>query len=94
MILVSQLRWDDWNRAHIAKHGITPAQVEQVCQGPYIVREGHKGRLMVIGPDGTGRILVAVLDPEGKDAYYTVSARPASRRERQIYQREKGGGAP
>ncbi len=94
MILVSQLRWDDWNRAHIAKHGITPEQVEAVCQGPYIVREGYKGRLMVIGPDGAGRILVAVLDPEGKDAYYTVSARPASRRERQIYQREKGGGAP
>jgi uncharacterized DUF497 family protein len=92
MILVSQLRWDDWNRAHIAEHGITPEQVEALCQGPYIIRQGYKGRLMLIGPDDAGRILAAVLDPEGQDTYYTVSARPASRRERRIYQQEKGGG--
>ena len=93
MILVSQLRWDDWNRAHIDEHGITPEQVEEVCGGPYIIRQGYKGRLMLIGPEATGRILVAVLDPEDEGTYYTVSARPASRRERRIYQQEKGGGS-
>ena len=93
MVRVDRVRRDDWNRQHIARHGITPEQVEEVCQGPCIAREGYKGRLMLIGPDGAARILVAVLDPEGEDAYYTVSARPASRRERRIYEQEKGGGA-
>ena len=94
MVRVDRLRWDDWNRQHIARHGVSPEEVEDVCRGSCIVRESYKGRLMLIGPNAAGRILVAVLDPEGEGTYYPVSARPASRRERRIYAEEKGAEAP
>lgn len=35
MILVNNLIWDDWNRKHLAKHHITPEEVEEVCQGKH-----------------------------------------------------------
>jgi len=37
-------------------------------------------------------MLAAILDPEPETGvYYPVSARPASRRERRLYQEAKGG---
>ena len=28
--LILHLVWDEWNRDHIAKHGVTPSEVEEV----------------------------------------------------------------
>jgi len=88
---VRRLRWDEWNVAHIARpaHEVTPEEVEEVLHSDYAMRETYKGRVLVIGPTQSGRMLAAVLAPEGEGAYYTVSARPASKQERRIYQLEK-----
>ena len=45
--------------------------------------------MLVIGPTSAGRMLTVVIDPEGDGVYYPVTARPASRRERAVYAREK-----
>ena len=90
MLLIRRLIWDKWNVAHIAHHDVIPDEVEEVCHGEYIVREGYKRRVMLIGPTKTERILAVVLDPEEeKGMYYVVTARPADREERRIYQEEK-----
>jgi uncharacterized DUF497 family protein len=36
-------------------------------------------------------MLAVVLDPEGEDVYYPVTARAASRKERRYYHQQKGG---
>ena len=90
MTYIGRLIWDDWNVAHIARHDVVPEEVEQVCHGHYIVREGYKGRIMLIGPTRAGRMLAVVLDPEADDTYYVITARPAGRRERRVYQQETG----
>ena len=91
MIYVRRLIWDAWNVAHIARHGIAPDEVEEVCHTEYIDREAYKGRVMLIGPTGAGKLLAVVLEPVDEGIYYPVTARSASRRERRIYQIEKGG---
>ena len=91
MLLVDRLIWDEWNVAHLARHRVTPDQVEEVCAGDPVVQRGHSGRILVFGPLKSGKMIAVVLDPEGNGAYYPVTARPASRRERAIYQQEKGG---
>ena len=92
MLLVRRLLWDSWNVGHIARHGVLPEDVEQVCHSDPVVQAGKKGRLLVFGSTGAGRVLAVVLDPEPEaGAYYPVTARPASRRERAIYARERGG---
>ena len=90
-MVIRQLIWDSWNRGHIAKHGIVPAEAEEVCHGNPLVQEGNKGRVVVIGPTSTGKMLEVVLHLKGKDVYYPVTAHIASKKDRRLYKIEKGG---
>jgi len=65
MLYVRRLTWDPGNVAHIARHHITPEEVEQVCRAEPIIRQSYLGRLLVIGPNQAGRVLLVVLEPEG-----------------------------
>lgn len=84
---IASLVWDDWNRAHLQKHGITQSEAEAVVLGDPYVRESYKGRLLATGPNESGRILAVALGPvPGADrVWYVFSARPASRAERARY---------
>jgi len=92
MVYIRHLVWDAWNMAHIARHGVSSGEVEEVCFGAPVVQEGHSGRSLVFGPTVAGRMLTVVLDPQPEDeaVYYVVTARPASRRERAVYIKERG----
>ncbi len=84
------LIWDEWNVAHIARHNVVPHEVEAVCYGEHIEHEAYAGRMMVIGQVQSGRMLSVILAPESEQGvYYAVTARPASRRERRIYQQRR-----
>ena len=92
-MIIRRLVWDEWNVEHIARHGVTAVEVEQVCLGDrYIVRESYKDRIMLIGSTFKERILTVVIAPKGNDAYYVITARSADRKERRVHQMEKGGG--
>jgi uncharacterized DUF497 family protein len=88
-----RLEWDDWNRDHIAKHEVVPEEAEQVVRSDPVVLESYKGRLILIGPTSSGRMLAVIVgaNPKLLNVYYVFSARPASRKERRIYEDEKGG---
>ncbi|MEX1021482.1 MAG: hypothetical protein WDZ49_17605 [Litorilinea sp.] len=90
MITITRLIWDDWNIAHIARHDVTWEDVEQVCQGDFLVRQTYGARLLLIGPNASGNLLAVILAPEAEDAYYVVTARPAAKKERRIYREIKG----
>ena len=95
MIELRHLIWDDWNAAHIARHGVTPDEVEAACQAsPVVYRESYKERLMLLGGSPSGRLLANVVGavpgaPTG--TYSTFTAQPAHRSERRAYQRLKEG---
>ena len=86
MICIRRLVWDTWNVAHIARHQVTSDEVEEVCNGRPTFSETYKERLRVVGPTNAGRFLTVILAHEGNDAYYVITARPASRRERRRHQ--------
>ena len=90
MLFVRRLIWDIWNVAHMALHRVNPEEVEEICHGAPLVQQSYKERLVLIGPTLSGRMLAAVLAPEGAGVYYPVTARSASRRERALYKRERG----
>jgi hypothetical protein len=56
--------WNDANITHIAKHGITPAEAEQVIQnGPFDLtfqRRFEEPRFAQVGETDLGRILLVV----------------------------------
>lgn len=90
MITVSQLVWDAWNIDHIARHDVTHSEVEDVCRRSPIVLESYADRLLLIGSTAAQRLLAVVLQPLEPGAYYVITARSASRTERQFYRRRKG----
>ena len=91
MVRVARLRWTPSNVAHIARHGVRIAEVEEVVAGERIVEPGHSGRYVLIGPTASGRMLAVVLEPEGAGVFFPVTARPASRKERRRFENTRGG---
>ena len=89
---VNKLIWVKSNVPHIARHAVTPDEVEQVCQREPIVKEAKQGRIMAIGQTETGRILAIVLAPaKDEGVYFVVTARIADKKERQLFKQLKGG---
>ena len=89
MVVIRRLIWDDWNIAHIARHGIDPSEVEQVCHNDPFVVQTYGGRLRLIGENTSGRALTVIIAIKTTDGdYYPITARPASAKERTLYRRE------
>lgn len=74
---------------HIAGHGITPEEVEEVCyEKPFVQRamsQGENPVYYVLGQTEAGRYLLCVVIhfPDGKA--YPVTARPMTDNERRRY---------
>jgi uncharacterized DUF497 family protein len=85
---ITGLLFDDANIAHIARHGITPADVEHAVLGGGYRRAGtsdahRRGRVRVLGVTENGRAIVVFLDePTSGGLAYVVTARPATAKER------------
>jgi hypothetical protein len=91
MLVVRRLIWDAWNTAHIARHEVTRAEVDEICHAHPVVQQGNKGRAALSGKTAAGRFLIVILDPEPEPGvYYPITAYPASGRYRRIYEQEKG----
>ena len=90
MIVIRRLIWDSWNITHIARHDVTPDEVEDVCHGEFMTSQTYKGRIRVVGPTSTGRMLAIILAPRERGAYYVVTAHNANAGEQQRYSELKG----
>lgn len=89
MVVVYRLIWDPANIAHIARHAV---DAEEACHGAHVLYWAYDGRIMIIGRTRAGKMLAVVLESREEGTYYAVTARPASRIERRIFESAKGGG--
>ncbi len=87
-VRVDELIWNDWNEEHIAKHGVSPDEVEEACQTkPIRARLVRNETYALLGVTNSGRHLAVFLAPRGKNTYYVVTARDMDPRERQRFGR-------
>ena len=88
-IKIKRLIWDDWNKEHITKHGVTENEAEMVGNSFIYHQRSYNQRYLVVGRVGP-RIVSLVLAREGSGQYYVVSARDADKKERRkLYEKEK-----
>jgi hypothetical protein len=84
-------RWNDWNRWHIAIHGVTPSEAEFVVNHatrPYPERLAD-GKWRVRGQTLDGRYIQVIFIIED-DQYYVIHARGLTDRElRQLRRRRR-----
>ena len=87
-----QFVWDSANVEHIARHGVTPDEAEQVIKNdPFDMAAGHRNgepRTVHLGETDASRVLVVVIT-ERDGMYRVVTARPADRKERAFYSNHK-----
>lgn len=78
MLVIHRLIWNPWNTAHIARHDVTPAEVDELCKAGPLVQEAYKGRLVASGKTAAGRFLVVILAPR-QSQMCTTPSRPIQR---------------
>jgi uncharacterized DUF497 family protein len=91
---VNELVWPEDRIEHIARHGVTPEEVGEVCFGkPLVLRTKSQGEnpvYYVLGQTDAGRYLfcVVIRFPDGKG--YPVTAREMTANEKRRYRKRKG----
>ena len=84
-------RWIDWNRDHVAEHGVDPEEAESVVRDarPPFPQQIGDDKLLVMGRGRGGRFLqvIFLLDPD--DAVFIMHARPLTKGERRRYRRRR-----
>lgn len=85
------LIWPDDRVEHIARHGVEPEEVEDVCFGHSLVlrakASGKSPAYYLLGQTDAGRYLFCVVLRFSDGTGYPVTARPMTPDERQRYQR-------
>jgi len=90
---IQRLLWPEERIDHIARHGVTPEEVEEVCFGKPFVRrsrsEGENPVYYVLGQTTAGRYLfcVVIAFPDGNG--FPVTARPMTAQEKRRYRQWK-----
>lgn len=87
--------WDEGNLAHIAEHGVTTVEAEEVLDNDPLdldvqTVDGEE-RILQVGLTKAGRVLMVATTWRG-DELRVVTAFPASPGFRQLYLREKNHG--
>lgn len=88
---ITDFEWTDENIEHIARHGVDPEEVEEVCfSDTYYVEIGRGGLYYATGQTAGGRYLVIVLRHLGHGKVRVVTARAMIDKEKSRYRRKKG----
>lgn len=81
MTTVNSLIWDDWNKGHLARHHISPEEIEEVCHSKHHAVESYRKRILIMGKTKAGRKISVVLSPENESQqpynlgeYYVITA--------------------
>jgi uncharacterized protein len=90
---IDEFVWPEERIEHIARHGVAPDEVEQVCFGQPLVRrtksEGQNPVYYVLGQTDAGRYLfcVVIRFPDGRG--YPVTAREMTEKEKRRFRNWK-----
>ena len=93
-----KLRWSEYRIQHIARHGITPEEVEEaLLEDSYrIIRKGassekYPGKhfYYIFGITSEGRLLSIVLLQVESNVYVPITARDMDNPERKYYLKER-----
>jgi len=84
-VKITAFLWDERNVEHIATHGVSPEEAEQVFWKIRGVRRARSGRYVAIGPTEAGRHLFIVFGYFGNGVVRVITARDATSKERRSY---------
>jgi hypothetical protein len=75
------------NIAHIARHSVTPEEVEEACFNSPFTLKGRRSRYFVLGQTDAGRYLTVILQYKFRGIARVITAREMDEPERKRYLR-------
>lgn len=90
---IGELIWPEERVEHIARHGVSPEEVEEVCFGrPLVLRAKSRGENLVyyvLGQTEAGRYLFCAVIRLADGKGYPVTAREMTANEKRRYRKRK-----
>lgn len=83
--------WDDENVAHIARHAVSPDEVEEAFAGEPLVLRGPDDRYLAYGRTEADRWLFVVYVARPRGRIRVLTARDMTVGERRLYKRKRRG---
>ena len=85
---IRNILWDEDTILHIAKHGVIPQEVEEICFkiNPFVLKT-RRNRYYALGQTESGRYLTIIFEYTGQSKAKIITARAMSESERSLYQR-------
>lgn len=71
---IVSLVWDDANIEHIARHNVSPREVEDVCFGAHFCKKENSCRYILSGQSDNGRYLNVVIERIGRGLFRPITA--------------------
>ncbi|CAN3980035.1 hypothetical protein WN990_05225 [Kitasatospora purpeofusca] len=84
----TEIYWTDRSEEHIARHGVTPGEVEQVVfTRPRWFTSGREGSTLCLGVTDAGRhlLVVLVVSTAVRSGWYCATARDMTVSERRLF---------
>lgn len=82
--------WDEETVGHIARHGVIPEEVEEVCfSRSSCLEKGRTGRYYITGQTHAGRYLFIVVRFVGRGKVEIYTARDMDEKEKYRYKKRK-----
>lgn len=87
-MVIRDIIWVEDDIAHIARHGVEPSEVEEVCfRGSPRILKAKFNRYSALGKTKSGRYLTIIFEYAGHNKASIITARAMSESERKLYQR-------
>lgn len=90
MKTISYIKWTDKSVEHIAKHAVSPKEVEEVCFNEYeepFIRSGKENLYYVLGETYAGRFLFIVVKFIRHGEIQVITARDMNNWEKNYFKR-------
>lgn len=87
---IKSLQWDDANIDHIARHKLSPVDIEDVCFGQHIFFKGREKRYILYGKTKGGAMIMVVLERLYDQAFRPITARLMTDKEKHSYRKKVG----
>ncbi|MFH0983074.1 MAG: BrnT family toxin [Planctomycetota bacterium] len=89
MQFIRRLEWDDTNTDHIAEHGVTVEEVEEVCFSRPLLLKSRRETRLVFGRTADGAYLLVVVRLKEKGMARCITARPMTAKEKRYFLRRR-----
>jgi uncharacterized protein len=89
----SEFEWDEYNELHLARHGITAPEAEEVFDNaPIWLRDtkSEQERWLMIGRTNGGRWLTMVVEVNEAGLLRAFTGRPSPDYQKNLYRQQRG----